>query len=358
MAVRYGLIGAASVSLIVSSIAFVAVAAGEPFLAGLLHRSHGELLVHVMLIALVTGAYGLAAHVAHAARTAHAAVEGEASFRAVIDEAPVSIIEIDSADSTVVTWNETAASTFGVPAAEMVGRPLPLLGHELADHRQRRDRALHDPAERRFSVTRRGSDGIEHHLDVAVHPRTTLDGRVILTSIIHDRTRDVAERTELRERLATDQLTGLANRTAIDEQLVDWIARSDGTERHVAVFCDLDGFKGVNDTLGHRFGDELLIAVANRLRAHVRPGDLVARLGGDEFVILAAVPSDPAIVALVERIRNAFGPPFRLGDQLIGVGASVGHTIMRPDHTSIEVLAGADAAMYRDKRNRRHDTIA
>jgi diguanylate cyclase (GGDEF)-like protein/PAS domain S-box-containing protein len=354
MAVRYGLLGAATVSVIVSSVAFVAVAADQPFLAGLLQRSHGELLVHVMLITLVIGAYGLAAHIEQAERTAHAAVEGEASFRAVIDEAPVVIIEIDSADSTVVTWNASAAATFGVSAVDIVGRPIPLLGRELADHVQHRDRALHDPDARRFSVTRHGADGTEHHLDVAVHPRSTFDGRVLLTSIIHDRTHDVAAQTELRERLATDQLTGLASRAAIDEQLGDWIARSGGNDRHIAVFCDLDGFKGVNDSLGHRYGDELLVGVGERLRATVRPGDVVARLGGDEFVILAAVPCEPAILALVERVRNAFGSPFRLGDDLIGVGASVGYTIMRPDQTGADVLASADTAMYRDKRNRRH----
>lgn len=354
LAVRYGSIGAAVASGIVSAWAFAAVAAGEPFLGGVTDRRYGVLLVHLMLVVMVFGAHLLAAEVQYAKRSALAAADGEASLRAVIDQAPVAIIEIDGADSTVLSWNATAEDTLGVSAGEVVGRPLPL-AWDLADHIEHRDRAVREPNARRFSVVRRMPDGRELHLDVAVQPRMLIDGRVVLTSIINDRTRDVVAQELLRHRLATDALTGLASRTAVDEQLLDWIDRAGRGDAGIAVFCDLDGFKAVNDALGHHVGDALLVEAAERLRCCVRTDDLVARMGGDEFVILAALDGDDAITAFTDRLQHAFAEPFPHGDDLLTIGISVGWIDIGPHMRPDELLAAADAAMYDDKRRRRSD---
>lgn len=357
LAVRYGSIGATMASGIVSVSAFAAVAAGEPFLGGVTDRRYGVLLVHLMLVVTVLGAHLLAAEVQYARRSADAAADGEASLRAVIDQAPVAIIEIDGADSTVLSWNATAEHTFGVPADQVIGRPLPLVW-DVTDHIDHRDRAVREPDARRFSVVRRMPDGRELHLDVAVQPRTLIDGRVVLTSIINDRTRDIEAQESLRRRLATDPLTGLASRTAIDEQLLDWMDRAGRGHAAIAAFCDLDGFKAVNDALGHRVGDALLVDAADRLRRCVRPDDLVARMGGDEFVILAALDGDTAIAAFTERMQRAFAEPFAYGDDLLTIGISVGWIEIGPHMRPDELLAAADAAMYDDKRRRREHSSA
>jgi diguanylate cyclase (GGDEF)-like protein len=130
-----------------------------------------------------------------------------------------------------------------------------------------------------------------------------------------------------------------------------------GAGSHVGLlFCDLDRFKQVNDTLGHAAGDELLRQVAARLRAAVRPGDTVGRLSGDEFaIILPGLVAPDDVARLADRVDECFGEPFRLEGREVAVGTSVGVSVHDDDaHGSAEqLLHEADAAMYRDKQRSR-----
>ncbi|WP_405585675.1 diguanylate cyclase CdgB [Streptomyces sp. NBC_01190] len=125
------------------------------------------------------------------------------------------------------------------------------------------------------------------------------------------------------------------------------------TAKGLAVlFCDLDGFKSINDRFGHHTGDAVLIEVARRLTAAVRDGDTVARLGGDEFVVLAdhLTPADAADLAV--RLRNAIIPPIRVDGRAVRVGASFGIGWAGCGMTAEEVLHSADQRMYIEKRSR------
>jgi diguanylate cyclase (GGDEF)-like protein len=149
-----------------------------------------------------------------------------------------------------------------------------------------------------------------------------------------------------------DSLTGLANRVLFHEHLEAALARSERTGTPAAVcYLDLDGFKRVNDTLGHAAGDELLVEVAGRLRATVRTSDGLARLAGDEFaVLLREVSSVAAAERVAAKLVAAITEPFPVHGQLLHIGASVG-LALAPAHGSNpdELLRAADAAMYAAK---------
>lgn len=173
---------------------------------------------------------------------------------------------------------------------------------------------------------------------------------------------------ELVHRASHDALTGLPNRALLHEQVAEALAAGStaedgsppgdpggrrgraGRPGAALLFCDLDDFKIVNDTLGHRAGDDLLQRVAERMREAVRPGDLLARLGGDEFAVLVA-GADP--VRLAERLLEALQAPFDLDGRLAQVHASIGVRLIAEGETASpsEVLADADVAMYAAKRD-------
>jgi diguanylate cyclase (GGDEF)-like protein len=165
--------------------------------------------------------------------------------------------------------------------------------------------------------------------------------------------RDVRNLAEARRESRTDDLTGLANRRAFNEAL-DAAMRDRPPTRPLAVlFLDLDGFKDVNDSLGHHFGDELLALVAPRLEIAIRPTDHVSRIGGDEFAILLD-GADRALAANVgERLRNACRGPYLLASRSITVGVSVGISLFPDDGAdTTELLQHADMAMYAAKNER------
>ena len=158
-----------------------------------------------------------------------------------------------------------------------------------------------------------------------------------------------AEHQRLQHLAGHDSLTGVANRRAFRDRLASALAI--GEPGLAVAFCDLDGFKQVNDTFGHGAGDAVLVGVADRLRATLRAGDELARMGGDEFTILwrrIASPREAQVVGdrLVTAIEAAFDVP---GGQAT-LGISVGIALARPGMTADELLQDADAAVYDAKR--------
>jgi diguanylate cyclase (GGDEF)-like protein/PAS domain S-box-containing protein len=126
----------------------------------------------------------------------------------------------------------------------------------------------------------------------------------------------------------------------------------DGTKGLAVLFCDLDGFKSINDRFGHNTGDAVLIEVAHRLTSGVRDGDTVARLGGDEFVVLADGLGSADAADLAARLRNAILPPIRVDGRAVRVGASFGISWAACGMSVAEILKSADQRMYIEKRSR------
>ena len=170
---------------------------------------------------------------------------------------------------------------------------------------------------------------------------------------------DVTERKTLEERLvhqAThDALTGLPNRLILNEHLAHSLARTKRTNERVGViFCDLDRFKIVNDSLGHETGDRLLKAVGRRMSTALRATDVVGRFGGDEFVVLVTGIDDAAIRDAANRLQGIFTEPFDIGlGRPYASSGSIGIALSTPDSTPETLLRDADVAMYRAKERGR-----
>jgi diguanylate cyclase (GGDEF)-like protein len=152
---------------------------------------------------------------------------------------------------------------------------------------------------------------------------------------------------------STDDLTGLSDRSALTARLEE--AESEDEPALAVLYIDIDSFKEVNDHLGHSTGDRVLVAVADRLRAAIRPGDLVSRIGGDEFVVVARrVQSDEVAMEIAERIRSSIAEPIPMGGRKVNSTVSIGLAAGTGRNAS-ELLERADAAMYGAKdlgRNR------
>lgn len=156
-----------------------------------------------------------------------------------------------------------------------------------------------------------------------------------------------AHAAELREMAVTDPLTRLPNRELLMDRLeVALATRAEPSSQVGVLFCDVDAFKVINDTLGHEAGDRVLCHVAERLSGAMRAGDTVGRMAGDEFVVVCPQLGGQAeLDALVARIDAAFAEPSSVGP----VGVSVGAILARAGEDPADVLRRADAAMYADK---------
>ena len=169
-------------------------------------------------------------------------------------------------------------------------------------------------------------------------------GRLLVTAVDHTERHQASE--ALRAAASTDALTGLPNRAGLLHFLEQELK---GDLPVVVLFCDLDGFKAVNDLHGHATGDRLLEAVAGRLERGVRSGDFVARLGGDEFVAVAPGLSSADGPRMVKRLVANVAQPLVLPEGVFCVGISIGLAIGHPGTPVDELLARADGEMYRSK---------
>ncbi|NUU01185.1 putative bifunctional diguanylate cyclase/phosphodiesterase [Herbaspirillum robiniae] len=187
----------------------------------------------------------------------------------------------------------------------------------------------------------------------------------LLTSVLDARlesrtaklARSLAEANEeLTQMVLHDHLTKLPNRTLLEDRLTQSINKASRSNSHFALmFMDLDGFKAINDSLGHHIGDRLLVEVAERLTGSMRAHDTVARLGGDEFVILVDLVKPDDAMPVAEKLVEVVNQPFMVDKHELRVSASVGIAIYPEDgSTRHDLVINADAAMYHTKRSGRN----
>jgi diguanylate cyclase (GGDEF)-like protein/PAS domain S-box-containing protein len=274
-----------------------------------------------------------------------------------INNTPLAVLEWDR-DFRLVRWSPQAENIFGWRAEEVLG--MPITGSQLTHESDRPavveiiDKLMAGEEPRATGLNRNyRKDG--KTIWCEWYHSCLLDEQGSIVSILSF-VQDVSTRIQAEERLqylaTRDALTGLPNRLLLQERLGQAIAQAKRNGRRVGVlFIDLDRFKNVNDTLGHRIGDELLKGVTSALSKTLRETDLLARLGGDEFMVIVDDFDDPEMLSRVaQKLQAAISQPFRIEDHNIYVTSSIGISVYPDDSDDSEsLLKHADVAMYRSK---------
>lgn len=281
----------------------------------------------------------------------------ENHFRSLV-QGSSDVIMIAAPTGTLRYVSPAAAGVYGREAEELVGTELATLIHPedlgRVVHEVRRFLAA-PPAEEpttRIECRFRSGGGEWLNVESTVNRH---QGGLILNS------RDVTERVRLQAQLQHsaehDPLTDLPNRALFTRRVRQALTgRRAGDHSTAVLFIDLDGFKAVNDTIGHQAGDELLIEAARRLQDSVRAGDTAARLGGDEFaaLILGDGNRDRSareyqVHEIADRLRTTLSQPYRIAGSEVRVAASIGVAFADPGITPSDLMRNADLAMYRAK---------
>jgi diguanylate cyclase (GGDEF)-like protein/PAS domain S-box-containing protein len=281
----------------------------------------------------------------------------EERFRVLSATARDAIVTIDGA-GLISQWNRSAEGMLGYGANEVMGKPV----HAFivpARFKDQADRALKifletgqgDVVGKTVELFALRKDGTEVEIEVSL-AGTHIGGLWQAMAILRDVTERKRSEQLILQMARFDLLTGLANRSVFVGALGQAIEKAKrGEKRFAVIYLDLDHFKDVNDTLGHPVGDELLKAVAARLRANTLGADTVARFGGDEFAVVAADIDEPADAGLLAtKLIRSISEPFTILGSDIHTGVSVGIDLYGPEAPDAEtLLSHADVALYRAK---------
>lgn len=307
----------------------------------------------------IIGALAIGRDVTDLVTARQLAAEREREFRTLADNAGDQIARWD-AHARYVYANPRTLDMIGLPKKHIYGRTtLEVSRNEFQETAAAIDRVIagaeSELFEQRF-VDRR--DGLEHIQQVLCVPERDAKGSLVsVLGVGRDITESVRSRETLERIAHTDLLTGVPNSQALFDQGPAMLSAAQRTGGRVGVLLlDLDGFRAVNDTVGHAGGDAVLRAVAERVVSRLRPGDLFVRLGGDEFVIVATdIADDGCLQAVAEEVLDSLTTmstlPVGRGTR---IGASIGVAVFPQDGTTIEALVShADTAMYQAKRSGR-----
>ena len=284
----------------------------------------------------------------------HALRQSEEQTRRIIDTASYAYIAM-SRDGSVTDWNQAAEQTFGWTREEIVGKTLAdrIIPVDQRDaHRQGLERFLETGEGpvlgTRLEVNALHRDGREFPVELTIWAVGTGEA-ASFSALVHDITLRKELERQLQHQAFHDSLTGLANRALFADRLAHAMARQRARRALAVVFLDLDDFKTVNDSLGHAAGDQLLTAVAERLRGVMRPEDTVARFGGDEFAILLEETNRESARRVAERVLAALRSPFDLQGKQVFARGSAGVAVTQSGTSPEDLLRHADLAMYTAK---------
>lgn len=299
---------------------------------------------------LCVGGMALAIQSTSQRRTAHL-IERNAKVFGVSNDG----IMITDADNNIVEVNPAFTKLTGYTHEEALGKNPRFLGSGNQDPQFFAEmwRALTEHGHWEGELWNRRKDGVAFLEKLFIYTLKDAHGKVInRVGIFSDITKHKAELNTASHHAQHDFLTNLPNRMLFHDRFNQQLAQAKRYPKKFAVmYIDLDKFKPVNDTLGHQVGDQLLMAVADRLKLLVREIDTVSRFGGDEFAILMSeVMTKKDVTSMAEKILTALSQPFILGRHTVNISASLGIAIYPDDGSDMEtILSKADSAMYQAK---------
>lgn len=281
--------------------------------------------------------------------------ETSGSYRTLFRQSPAAIAIASLKDGRILDVNQRFQELFGWRREQSVGETADSLGlWAQPDDRERLwERVTSEGRIHGLRTSLRTRSGETREVDLSAEVQNLGSEKALLMAF-HDLTGQTATAVQLERMALYDSVTGLPNRNLFRDRLRHALERGGREGQGVAVlFVDLDGFKKVNDTMGHEAGDEVLELVAQRILGSIRDEDTVARLGGDEFtVILEKDPSLAGAEAAARRIRASMLPPFQIQGRSVRLTASIGIAVSRSgDATAQELVHSSDMAMYAAKRN-------
>jgi diguanylate cyclase (GGDEF)-like protein/PAS domain S-box-containing protein len=289
-----------------------------------------------------------------------AEVDAERTRLAMIVESSNDAIFSVSEECVITSWNGGAENIFGYSAGEIIGSQIfTIMPAEFYPEKSHIWQTILSGEQLRyFDITPTRKDGRRVYVSFTASPLLNSDGEMTGNSVI---ARDVTERRQMEETIKHqahyDALTKLPNRRFFLDLLSLELAKAGCSGKKLALmFLDLNGFKKVNDTLGHSCGDRLLQEVALRLKASIRESDTVARLGGDEFtVLMPELGQREDVDTVIRKILEVFGTPFMMDDVAVASGTSIGICLFPDDgNYSEELMKKADIAMYEAKSSGRN----
>jgi len=276
-------------------------------------------------------------------------------FGAILVASPDPIYVLDL-NGRFIYVNEATANLFAMSPDSIIGKSTFDLGFPFASDFQRNlDKVIADQSTYRGKFVHTFASGQGERFDYLLAPVLDAQGNTEATVCI---SRDITQQALAEEKVwhhaHHDLLTGLPNRRLLLDRLDQEVKHASRSNLPLAVmFMDLNGFKNVNDTLGHDAGDRLLANVAKRLTDCVRAGDTVARLGGDEFtVIVAGTQGGKDLELVAQAISDVLSVPFTVADRVVNISVSIGVAVYPQDASSSStLLEAADRAMYTAKKS-------
>ena len=266
-------------------------------------------------------------------------------------------IMITDADANIVEVNPAFTRLTGYAREDVLGQKPSLFtsAHHTPEFHAQIWQALEDTGEWRGEIWNQRKDGDVFAASLNIYAiRDDKGGVSHYVGELSDITRLKEQQQHLEQMAYHDPLTQLPNRTLLSDRLQQALARTERAGDILAVcYLDLDGFKPINDTMGHEAGDELLVELSNRLKASLRAGDTVARLGGDEFaLLLCGLQSAEECKNTLDRMFSGIFAPYLIAGKLVKVSASLGFTLFPLDNSTPDtLLRHADQAMYQAKMN-------